>query len=138
MSSIKAFFQKFGSGLFIGMVAGISAGFIFSVILMLLYRPYENDAETIEKLSITQDREVDRNGRTVILGNIKNNSENTMRLLSLKVDLYDKNGTFVDQCTEYLSDLHSGKQTNFKVSCKKCDHNKTVEHSSYKIYAKEF
>lgn len=134
MDLIKIFLQKFGSGLFIGIVAGATAGFIFGVLSMVMTQSLWNDAKTLGQLSITQDREVNRNGRTVILGNIKNQSEDTIRMFKLKVDLYDANGSFVEQCTEYMSDLHSGKQTNFKVSCKSCDSNKTVEHSSYKIY----
>ncbi len=138
MNLIKIFFQKFGSGLFIGIVAGVTAGIVFAVISMQMTSSLWNDAETLEQLSITQDREVKSNGTTAILGNIKNNSKYTIRMVNLKVDLYDENGTFVEQCSEYVSDLHSGKQTNFKVRCKSCDKNKTVEHTSYKIYAAEF
>ena len=138
MDLIKIFLQKFGSGLFIGIVAGATAGFIFGVLSMVMTQSLWNDAETLENLSITQDREVNRNGRTVILGNIKNNSDETIRMVKLKVDLFDENGTFIEQCDEYISDLHNGKQTNFKVSCKSCDSNKTVEHSSYKIYVGEY
>ena len=138
MNIIKIFFQKFGSGLFIGIVSGATAGFIFAVITMQMTSSFWNDAEVLEQLSITEDREVNRNGITVILGNVKNSSEETARMVKLKVDLYDENGTFVEQCDEYISDLHSGKQTNFKVSCKHCDNNKTVEHTSYKIYVGEY
>jgi hypothetical protein len=139
LNFIKLFLQKFGSGLFIGIVAGATAGFIFAAIYTAYVQSMWNgDAKLIEQLSITQDREVTRNGRTIILGNVKNNTEDSIRMFKIKVDLYDANGTYVEQCTDYVSDLHGGKQTNFKVVCKSCESNQTVEHASYKIYAGGF
>ena len=135
---IKIILKKIGAGLLLGIGAGISAGLIMTVLSMKMTESLWIDAETLKQLSITKDHEVNRNGITVILGNIKNNSDETIRMLKLKVDLFDENGSFVEQCNEYISDLHSGKQTNFKVSCKSCDSNKTVEHTSYKIYVDEY
>ncbi|WP_428737571.1 FxLYD domain-containing protein [Sulfurimonas sp.] len=138
MNFIKIFLQKFGNGLFIGLIAGITAGFIFAFVSMKMSQSFWVSAETIEKLTISEDREVERNGRTVILGNIKNNSNEMVRMYKLKVDLFDANETFIEQCTEFMSTLHSGKQTNFKVCCKNSDNNKTIQHTSYKIYATEY
>lgn len=121
-----------------GIGTGITAGLVITVLSMKMSESLWTDTETLKQLSITKDHEVNRNGITVILGNIKNNSDETIRMVKLKVDLFDKNGTFVEQCNKYISDLHSGKQTNFKVSCKSCDSNKTVEHTSYKIYVDEY
>jgi hypothetical protein len=138
MNFIKIVLKKFGSGLFIGITAGITAGFIFAVVSIKMSQSFWDSKETLQKLTISQDREIERNGRTVILGNIKNNSDEMVRMYKLKVDLFDVNETFVEQCTEFMSTLHSGKQTNFKVSCKTCDNNKTVKHASYKIYVGEY
>ena len=135
LSFIKVFLEKFGSGLFIGIVAGISAGFIFGIISMLMNQSiWSRDAEIREQATITKDREVTRKGITMILGSLKNNSEDSMRMFKIKADLFDENGTFIEQCSEYISDLDAGKQTHFKIICKSCDSNKTIEHSSYKIY----
>ncbi len=135
MKIVKAFLTKFGSALFIGIVAGISAGFIFGIISLLMNQSYwTKDAEIREQATITKDREVTRKGITMILGNLKNNSEDSMRMFKIKADLFDENGTFVEQCSDYISDLDAGKQTHFKIICKSCDSNKTIEHSSYKIY----
>lgn len=135
MNFIKAFLQKFGSGLFIGIVAGITAGFIFGIISMLLTQSIWNgDAEIMEQAKIIEDREVNRNGKTIIFGTIQNNSEDMMKMFKVKVDLYDENGTFVEQCENYISDVPGGKKTNFKVLCKSCDSNITAAHESYQVY----
>ncbi len=132
-------FKKIGDGLLIGIGAGLTAGIIFAIVSqMMIQQMWDQEADTIERTIISDHREVDRNGITVILGTIKNNSENSLRSLTVKADLYDENGTFVKQCSEYVSNLHAYKQSNFEIECKRCDGNKTVEHSSYKIYASGF
>lgn len=135
METIKSLLKKLGGGLVIGIVAGATAGLIFSVASIAISQSvWRGDAEVIKQATITNDREVNRNGKTIILGTVKNNSEDSMRMFEIKADLYDENGTFVEQCTEYISNLHGGKQTNFKITCKSCDSNTTIEHASYKIY----
>ncbi len=139
MAIIKKIFKKIGEGFIFGIGAGITAGFIFAFISqMMMQNMWSTEAETIDKVSIFDHHEVNRNGITFILGTAENNSDNSLRSLTIKADLYDENGTFVKQCTEYLSTLHAKKKSNFEISCKSCDGNKTVKHSSYKIYASGF
>jgi len=139
MDTIKKVFKKIGEGFIFGIGAGITAGLIFAFISqMMMQNMWNTEAETIEKVRIFDHREIIRNGMTVILGTAENNSDNSLRSLMIKADLYDTNGTFVKQCTEYLPTLHAKKKSNFEISCKSCDGNKTVQHSSYKIYASGF
>lgn len=135
METIKSLLKKLGGGLVIGIAAGATAGLIFSVASMAISQSvWRGDAEVIKQATITNDKEVNRNGKTVILGTLENNTDDSMRMAKLIVDLYDINGTFVEQCTDYISTLHGNSKTNFKVTCKTCENNKTIEHSSYKIY----
>jgi len=132
--------RKIGDGILLGLGAGITAGIIFAIINQLMVNMmWGIEAETINnKVEIIEHREVIRNGRTIILGSVKNNSDTNLHTLSVKVDLFDKEGLFVEQCSEYIARLHANTQVNFKIKCKACDSNKTVEHTSYKVYPTGF
>jgi len=94
--------------------------------------------KNIDKVNIVEHHEIVRQNISTFLGTLKNNSEENVRGFKLKVDLFDLNGTFVEQCDKYISMLASKKETNFKIVCKKCDDNKTVEHNTYKIYINSY
>ena len=134
---IKLILKKIADGMILGIGIGISGGIIMSIISNLMYRDIFNEKE-IEKIQIKEHHEIKRKGISTFLGNLKSNSDKDIRGFQVKVDLYDLNGTLVDQCNEYISTLASQKETNFKVVCKKCDQNKTVEHDTYKIYINSY
>ena len=137
MDSIKLVWQKLAHGLIIGIGVGIALGIIIAILSSLKNNDYFND-KSINKVKITKHHEIVRKGVSTFLGTVKNNADDTVRGFQLKVDLYDLNGTFVDQCEEYMSTLATKKETNFKITCKKCEDNKTIKHESYKIYINNY
>jgi len=124
----------------IGIGAGLTAGVIVTFLTLYLQDIiFDTREEKVLMAKITEDREVIRNGTTVILGKVTNTSDEAFRSLSIDADLFDENGTFVEKCHTYVADLYPEKSENFKITCKKnCDSNKTVEHSSYKLMPSGF
>jgi hypothetical protein len=69
-----------------------------------------------------------------VLGTVENQAAESVRALNVQVDLFDQDGKFVDQCSEYLKGaLKAGESRNFKVSCGGCKQRPTVAHASYKV-----
>jgi hypothetical protein len=88
-----------------------------------------------DKVLITKHEEVNRDGAVFILGTVQSHASDAVRGLAIEADLFDKDGKFVEQCSEYLKGaLGAGESRNFKVACGGCCKDKpVVAHESYKI-----
>ncbi|HHJ16882.1 MAG TPA: hypothetical protein ENJ80_09315 [Gammaproteobacteria bacterium] len=54
--------------------------------------------------------------------------------MQIEIELFDKEGKFVDECSEYMSGtILPGDTENFKVSCRRCDKNPLPEYQTYTI-----
>jgi hypothetical protein len=127
--------KKIGTGLLYGIGFGVAAGVIMFVITDKMTASMWSD-EGIEKVKFTKHEEVKRGTSVYILGTIENSASVPIRSLTIQVDLLDKNGKFVEQCSEYIrGTFKAGESRNFKVSCGGCKDKPVVEHESYKLRA---
>ena len=130
---IKNALNKIGAGLLYGIGIGVSAGLIMYVISDKMWASAWNDA-ALEKVVVSKHEEVKRDQALFILGTVENRGTETVRMPNVEVDLFDKNGKFVEQCSEYIKGgLKPGESRNFKVSCGGCKERPPVEHASYKV-----
>lgn len=133
MKIAGTFAQKIGLGLLYGIGFGISAGAIFYFVSERMMAAVWHD-EDIAKVVITKHEKIKRGDSIFVLGTVENQGTNSVRLLNVQVDLFDKNGKFVEQCTEYIKgSIRAGESVNFKVTCKGCKDKPVVEHDSYKV-----
>ena len=155
MDLVKQVFAKIISGFFIGVGFFIAAALLggYAVTHMVStedetreldsgtstvltyespYREYSEDAG----LEVYVTKEKIGDGAFVLLGKLENAGEDTWQMISLQADLFDKNGQFIEQCTEYVSQiLRPGDKVNFKVSCRsqKCNTVDVDGYDSYKL-----
>lgn len=131
-SILNKIFQGFLTGLGFSIVLGVTYYYVTQKITEDAMSMYSFDADTVE---ITEHRKVDREGKLVILGTVKNNGENQAKGIQVIADLY-LNNKFVKQCSESVSGgIPSGDARNFEISCGGgCSKNPVVEHDTYKVY----
>ena len=111
------------------MAAGLIMGFISEKMTASIW----NDA-ALGKVAITKHEEVVRDNTAIILGTVENHSTKIFRVLTVQVDLFDKNGRFVDQCKDHPSGAFKpGESRNLKVSCWSNKDKSTVQHETYKV-----
>ncbi|MFW5426437.1 MAG: hypothetical protein ACKE8R_04205 [Methylophagaceae bacterium] len=137
---MKFIFEKIAHGF----LFGIGLSLVLGIFLYFAYTAaeeymdasedysYPSDADLIE---ITKHRELERDGKLLILGELKNIGEESTDAITLNVDLF-QDGEFVKQCDEYLDgSLDAGEARNFELSCGGgCSNDSIVEHDSYKVY----
>jgi len=130
---VKRALRNIGAGVLYGIGIGISAGAMIYVVEQRMTASVWNDA-ALEKLVITKHQEVMRDQAVFILGTVENQGSDAVRAVSIEIDLFGKDGEFVDQCSEYLKGaLKPGEARNFKVSCGGCKERPVVAHESYKV-----
>ena len=71
----------------------------------------------------------------ILLGKIKNDGDIKWTSVSLKVELFDQDGNFIDECSEYISGGVAPNITeNFKISCgSNCSKANLDDYHHYKI-----
>lgn len=125
--------QKIGVGFLYGIGFGISAGVIYYFVSEKMMATLWNDA-AVQKIVVTKHEKVKRDESIHVLGTIENKGTDSIRLINVEVDLFDKEGKFVEQCSEYIRGaIHAGESINFKVTCSGCKDKPVVEHESYKV-----
>lgn len=130
---LKSAAAKIVVGLLYGIGIGISVGAITYVMSERMTASFL-DGANLEKVVIAKHEKVNRNGAVFVLGTIENRAPEAVRAISVQVDLFDRDGKFVDQCSEYLrGSLKPGESRNFKVACGGCKERPVVEHATYKI-----
>lgn len=146
MEFIKSVLVKLGSGVLYG------AGFIVGLGIIGVYvLPHFQDAmisgseENIKSIFIEYDESANlltkvTNERIsdedfTLLGAIENKGDKTWSSISLKAELYDSNGNFIEQCEEYVNQTsRPGSSINFKLSCgSQCSKLQMEQYSSYKL-----
>lgn len=128
---LNKIFDGFLTGLGFSIVLGAAYYFLTQQITSDITM-YSFEPGTIE---ITKHRKINREGKLLVLGEVKNNGDNQANGVNVIVDLYHNN-EFVKQCDESVSgSVPSGDTRNFELSCGgECSKNPIVEHDSYKIY----
>lgn len=131
---IKNAIAKIGTGFLYGIGIGVSVGGITYLISERMTESIWNDA-ALDKVVVTKHEEVKRDEAVYILGTAENRSSDRVRNLTVQVDLFNKDGQFVDQCSEYLQGvIRPNESRNFKVSCGGCKDHPAVAHESYKVH----
>jgi len=147
MNFIKGVLNKLGAGFLYG------AGFIVGVSIISIYgMPYFQDImikESEEKMSsmfIEYDESANLitkvtdenigNGEFKLLGNIENKGNKSWSSISLKAELYDQDGNFIEQCEEYVQQTSKPESIiNFKLSCgSKCTKLQIEKYKTYKLF----
>ena len=131
---LKVVGEKISTGLLYGIGFGITAGAIYYYVSERMMASVYQESK-IEKVVVTKHEKIKRDQNVVILGEVRNQGADTVRNLSVEVDLFDKRGAFVEQCATYLKGtIAAGESRNFKVTCGGCKDGKpVVEHQSYKV-----
>ena len=146
MDFIKGILNKLGAGFLYG------AGFIVGVSILSIYvMPLVQDKiidESEEKMSsmfteydesanlitkVTSENIGD--GKFTLLGNIENKGSESWSSVTLKAELYDHEGNFIEQCEEYVRQLSKpGSIINFKLSCgSSCTKLQIDKYKTYKL-----
>ena len=101
---------------------------------MSSYKEFSSEAGII----ITSHKERKVTNSVDILGVLENQGEDTWGSINIEVELFDKEGNFVDECSEYISgNILPGEKQNFKVSCRRCEKNPLPEYKKYTIKVKD-
>ena len=133
LKHLMAAISKIGTGLLYGIGIGITAGAIMHFITENMMSSAWND-EALKKVHIIKHEKVQRDDQALVLGTVKNDSKDAVRIISIEVDLFDASGNFVEQCSESIrGSLSPGEERNFKVTCGGCKGKPTVQHSTYKV-----
>jgi len=134
MNIIKNMFNKVGAGALYGIGFGITFGAFYYFISEQMIDSVWND-DALEQISIKNHEKVNRDENVLILGSVENEGAESVRTLSIQVDLINKEGKFVEQCSTYLKGaLKPGEKRNFKVICGDGKNKPVVEHETYKVY----
>lgn len=84
-------------------------------------------------LEITAHRQRLVDDDLAILGTLENRGDVTWTSIVLEVELFDTDGQFVDECSEYLRGHYPPDSTeNFKVDCSRCKQS-TPDFATYTI-----
>lgn len=147
MELINNALKKIGSGIAYGIGFGIMI-FVFS---WAAGTYLENEME--ESLNGSEDSEECRNFKKceessgleleitserinedfVLLGKIKNTGNIKWTSVTVKAELFDKGGQFVDECNELVDQkVFPGKEVNFKLECAGCSKPHLEGYASYK------
>ncbi|MGV8836135.1 FxLYD domain-containing protein [Cellvibrio sp.] len=95
-----------------------------------MFKKYDESAKLVTE--ITKER-ISKNEFT-LLGILKNEGESSWSSINIKAELFDKNGEFIDECSDYISDNSSpGSSINFKLSCGNCSKFQLGDYHSYKL-----
>jgi hypothetical protein len=136
MSILRESAKKIWNGLLFGIGFGIAVGFIYYFISEKInekmMKSVWNDT-AIDKLVVTSPEEVPYQQGSFILGMVENRGGESVRMARVEIDLFDKAGKFVDQCSErYVLSLRPNEARNFKVTCG-TNEKPVAEHASFKV-----
>ena len=155
MNFIKTIFIKLGSGFLYG--AGFTVAvaviwpFAFSFMefgieekqtrredrakerdeeMRLMFREYDESAN----LSVSVSKERIESDEFTLLGTLENKGDASWSSVSLKAELFNEAGEFIEECTEYVNHTSApGSTINFKLSCGSCTKFKLRDYKSYKL-----
>ena len=69
-----------------------------------------------------------------VVGVVTNSGNDTWDNISIEIELFDKDGKFIDECSEYISSpLPPSKSENFKAKCGGCEKRPMADFDHYEI-----
>jgi len=86
-------------------------------------------------LVIKEHRPQSPEANSAFIGVMQNTGSDSWQTIEVLVELFDKQGAFVDKCSSYLDgSIGPGQARNFKVSCSECRNNsQPLVYDRYKI-----
>jgi hypothetical protein len=89
----------------------------------------------IEQIIINEYKDAYTGNQVMITGSLTNTSDATANSIELEAEMYDKNGEFVYECSEYISEaVEPGKTENFQIKCGSgCTDKLIPEYESVKV-----
>ena len=118
--------EQFRSGFFFGLGFCIPfvIGWVFATILSVTLRqamaPDSSNVpfSSLARLEIVSHEQEKHDGNLRVRGQVANNGSDSWRFVRIVVDLFDRDGHFVWQCSDYLvPNLYPGQTANFVVDC---------------------
>lgn len=96
--------------------------------------PFKQFDESTSGLVIKEHHSVVTDFNVEILGVIGNEGEDNWGSVSLEAELFDKDGKFLHECTEYIRNtMKPSDVENFKISCGGCEKRPIPEFDHYTI-----
>jgi len=140
---LKTVLSKIGEGLLIGIGAGVAVAgvmYVQSRIMMAehedqyVYQAGHQEYGPKAGLSIKAHRPQRAEANSAFVGQIVNEGTGTWRHVQIVVELFDKDGQFIDKCSDQLEgSISPGETRNFKVSCPNCPASPMPAYETYKV-----
>ena len=87
----------------------------------------------LSTIKIKSQKEVMNGKQLLILGEVVNESDETASTVEIEAELFDADGQFVYECSEYLSNgIEPGETENYQIKCG-CNKNGVPEYSNIKV-----
>lgn len=127
---LKTALAKIIHGLLVGIGFALALGALMYTYTAWQVRQFEEKSEDMfgfkqygadAGLAIKEHRPQRSENNTAFLGVMENNGKDTWESVEVLVELFAKDGTFVDKCSSYMDgSIVPGQERNFKVSCSGC------------------
>jgi len=133
---MKFIVEKIASGFLFGIglsvVLGATYYYLTNAISSSAMAEYNFEPKAIE---IVKHKKIEREGKLVILGEVKNTTAADAKGVNVNVELF-LNGEFIKHCDQSINGgVASGEARNFELSCGGgCKNNPILEHDSYDVY----
>ena len=145
METLKSILAKIGTGFLYGLGIMIAVG-LFSVGASW-FMSQQFDEEFFETnmgftsydesamLEAIVDTETIGDGEFTLLGRLANGGETTWKQVTLKAEMFDVDGKFINECTDYVSqELKPGEEIYFKMNCgASCNRMDMSSYASYRL-----
>jgi len=96
----------------------------------LMFRDFDETA----KLDVEVTKERIEPGEFTLLGKVENRGDAKWSYVSVKAELFNESGDFIDECTEIVSEtIAPGQVLNFKLSCGACSQFKLRDYKKYEL-----
>ena len=146
-------FKKIVQGFLLGL--GFTVAFVLVLIAaQFIYKKYVFEDQVREATSpfgsnwkeysedtglvITEHKPIYTENSVEFIGVVANNGTDTWDMISIEIELFDKDGKFMDECSEYISSpLSPSESENFKASCGGCEKRQIADFDHYEIHIKD-
>lgn len=147
--------KKLTSGILSGLGIGIGLAIVaYLTIGLLVGKMYEETATATNEMYtnnspfkkygpesgleiVSHDTRKIANG-IAVLAQLKNNGESTWSSISVEVELLDKKGKFVEECSTYVrGSMKPGDSENIRIKCGGCKNNPLPPYHTYTIKIKD-
>jgi len=95
-----------------------------------IFKKYDESANLVTEVTKQKITE----SEFTLIGNLRNEGDSNWSFINLKAEIFNKNGEFIDQCSEIISEKSSPSSSiNFKLSCGNCSKINLEEYHSHTL-----